>query len=83
MDNIQLSQVVDAIIATREFFGNEREAARDCCAEIGIRFTDELFGRALSASEEAWRGIQRAAGVSAPLSGGDRASAFAAIQHAA
>lgn len=79
MDNIQLSQVVEAILATREFCGNEREAARDCCAEIGIPFTHELYARALSAAEEGWRVIQRAADVMGPMSGRERAGAFAAV----
>jgi hypothetical protein len=66
MTNEQLIDLtVDVIINTRDFCGNEKEAAMDFLADHNLRGSAaiSIFKAANFRANKAWNGFQRAAGV--------------------
>lgn len=63
--NNEIEQIVDVIINTRDFCGNEHEAATEEAFELGLRGKDlETAVKAARFQANAkWNGFQRAAGV--------------------
>ena len=52
-----------AIIGSRDFCGNEREAALDTAADLGIKPTDDQLRQAYALANKTWSRSQKAAGV--------------------
>ncbi len=59
----QLANIADAIISSREFCGNEREAFIEACHDEGIRPTVETKEAVYSIVNGAWAQYQAEAGV--------------------
>jgi len=49
-----IEQMASAICTARDFCGNEREAAKTTCEELGVQFTLELYAEALKLAEKWW-----------------------------
>lgn len=69
----RIAQAAQEILNTRDCCGDEREALRDYEASNG-RFTADERDRVYDAVENAWRQSQRDAGVTKPISAGERLS---------
>ena len=61
----QIQQITDAIISSRDFCGNEKDAASDEMAEIGIPKSEwmKFYRIANFRANNEWRNHQKAAGV--------------------
>jgi len=79
--NQHIDSAIEAVLATRDFCGDERQAIKDIEGDFVIRFT-EIEKRCISrAVELQWKESQSAAGVVHPLTSGERAKAFAAVEN--
>jgi hypothetical protein len=58
-----LIELIALIINTRDFCGNEREAAEDFFADLGKPFDESLYAKARFKANNEWRNCQKAAGV--------------------
>ena len=74
--NQHVADLADRIVATRDFCGNEREAILDYLADEGFTIGTGRSVReaAVRRANAIWAASQRAAGVSKPISAGERAS---------
>lgn len=63
-----------AILVSRDFCGNEREAAIECAHDLGRKATAAELREAFAIAEQWWRASQRAAGVTAPIEPEERAA---------
>lgn len=59
------NELVRTIITTRDFCGNEKEAAADVFADHGVKFDDGAYKAAKFEANNQWRNFQKAAGVPA------------------
>lgn len=57
--------LINTILTTRDFCGNERAACLDVFADFGLRFIDAEYRAASFAANNEWRNSQKAAGVPA------------------
>lgn len=65
MENETIEEIVDSIINTRDFCGNEKEAAIETAKELGLT-GDKLIKaikKARFIANKRWNGFQRSAGV--------------------
>ena len=62
-DQSIIELMAGAIVTTRNFCGNELEAAQNVAADHGLPFSKELFGQAMSKANQSWRGFQKQSGV--------------------
>lgn len=53
----------EAIVTTRDFCGNEKEAAEESFYDSGLKPTDDLMFQAQREANSLWRADQKAAGV--------------------
>jgi len=68
-----VNNMADAIISSRDFCGDERQAAIDCAAdEFGRRPTRSELSQAFICADKIWRHFQNASGVTAPISSHER-----------
>lgn len=58
-----VSSIAEVIVNTRDFSGNELDAAKETAADLGIVLTKELYGQAVKEANGEWRSSQKAAGV--------------------
>ena len=73
-DNEQMiNECAEALVACREFCGNERQALRDWEADNG-QLSVVARAIAVQRADAIWAGYQRDAGVTAPISADERAS---------
>jgi hypothetical protein len=76
--NSIVSDVAGAIVGSREFCGDEREAARECLAGYRIPMGSprgrDILAAARRLAESTWADYQREAGVVAPISAEERAT---------
>ena len=64
--------MIETIIATRDFMGDERAAAADCLSAAGLPVNPETVNAALRDADASWADYQRAAGVTRPVSRSER-----------
>ena len=60
----EIQYVADAIISSREFCGNEKEAAIDAADDLGLKCTHELYNKAKFRANNTWNNYKKEAGVS-------------------
>mgnify|MGYP003117583263 CR=1 FL=1 len=60
-----INTTIDAIISARDFCGNEREAALDCLAELGVKGKDAVKAYRIAnfRANARWNAYKKAAGV--------------------
>ncbi len=58
-----IEAAAEAIITTRDFCGNERQAVRDYCSDNNIEFSNNFFCSAIDVADQNWAASQIAAGV--------------------
>jgi hypothetical protein len=75
----ELADAVRTIIACRDLCGNEAEALRDWEAD-NRKLTEPERAIVRKNVEREWRGWQKAAGVTKPISAGERASINRALE---
>jgi hypothetical protein len=64
--------MIETIIATRDFMGDERAAAADCLSAAGLPVNPDTVSAALREADASWADYQRAAGVTRPVSSRER-----------
>lgn len=74
-----LESIADSIITTRDFCGNEREAAFDTAYDLGVKLTSKGYQAALSIANANWLEYQKLAGVNNPIDFYERISINKAI----
>jgi hypothetical protein len=62
-----------AIVSSRDFCGNENQAAMESFADDGFAATQENMRAAFSIANNEWARCQKAAGVTAPIDSYERA----------
>lgn len=63
MEKINLESLVATLVNTRDFCGNERQAAKDWFADEGIAFDKGVYRAASILAGVLWRQSQRDAGM--------------------
>ena len=58
-----LHRIANTIVVTRDFCGDERQAARDAFADLGMTWTERRYRYARHVANGIWRTHQRDAGV--------------------
>lgn len=62
-----VESAVEVILNTRDFCGNEREAVRDLCADLGMTLEwQKIYMEALVQANQRWEACRRHAGVRNP-----------------
>jgi hypothetical protein len=72
--------LVQQILTTRDFGGNEAETRREWEADHGVKLSDKERMQIGFRVETEWRRSQLSAGVNFPLSNDERAKAFRDIE---
>lgn len=75
----ELADAAQAIVTARDFCGDETQALRDWEADNG-RLTEPERQIVRDHAERIWRASQRAAGVTKPITTGERASIERALE---
>jgi len=70
----QKQYLVDAVINTRDFCGNESEALADAAADLKIRLSKKGKQVIMHAVEQEWVKFQKSAGVTSPIDSYERAA---------
>lgn len=63
MNQAIIAEATKAIINTRDFCGNEKEAVRDVCADNGIKEWMPVYKAANFRANAEWNACKKAAGV--------------------
>jgi hypothetical protein len=72
MTDTTMQFLADAIITARDFCGDEREALFDAAHDLNIKLTAKGVQAAFALANEQYAEYQRLAGVTTPISQGER-----------
>ena len=82
-NTLAIRQATEAVLAARDFCGDERRAAIEALAEEDVRATPDALSAVFNAADAEWAVMNSEAGVIYPLLGEERAEAYRALEPSA